>query len=105
MSLFNRIFIALLIGCTSLKAQEIKPDYVIEARNHAAQLQSELKFALQAAIRTGGFEKAVEACHLQAPKITQSLSDKTGWTIRRTSLKPRNVLNQPTELEVDVMSF
>ena len=94
----------LILMCVPVYAQEAAPNYVREAQDHAAQLQGELKKALQSAIKAGGFANAIDVCHEQAPKIAQSLGDETGWTIRRTSLKTRNPFNQPTQMERNVMN-
>ncbi len=48
-----------------------------------------LKGKLQAAMKAGGPIAAIKVCNEQAPLIAQELSEKSGWDIHRTSLKPR----------------
>ena len=38
----------------------------------------------------GGPTRAIEVCSSAAPKIADSLSAESGWTVRRVSLKSRN---------------
>lgn len=49
-----------------------------------------LKPKLQGAIQSGGLVHAIDICSVEAPKIAKNLSQKTGWDIKRVSLKPRN---------------
>jgi hypothetical protein len=48
-----------------------------------------LQGELQAAMKQGGPMAAVSVCHERAPEIAAQLSEETGFTLRRTSLKPR----------------
>ena len=60
-----------------------------------------LKGHLQKAMKSGGPMAAIDVCHTQAPKIAKELSDKTGWDIHRTSLKPR--ATKPDAWETTIM--
>lgn len=64
-----------------------------QADNIALQYVSTLKPQLKKAIRSGGFPNAVEICSSKAPEIATELSERTGWSIKRVSLKPRNKTN------------
>ena len=55
--------------------------------------------ALQSAIDKNGPLGAVEVCHDEAPKIAAELSGQSGWSIGRTSLKPRNAASAPDAYE------
>ncbi len=55
-------------------------------KQFATTLQPELKKALE----TGGPAAAIIVCSVRAPEIAAALSKKSGWTIKRVSLKPRN---------------
>ncbi len=61
-----------------------------EAQNLVKEFSGILKPRLKEAIGSGGFIHAIEICSVEAPKITNSLSEKTGWQLRRISLKARN---------------
>jgi hypothetical protein len=50
----------------------------------------ELKPQLKEAMQEGGPLHAIEVCARQAPAIAQSLSDESGWIVKRVSLKARN---------------
>ncbi|MGM0690769.1 MAG: Tll0287-like domain-containing protein [Pseudomonadota bacterium] len=56
-----------------------------------------LKGELQAAMKQGGPMAAVEVCNQRAPEIAADMSEESGYTLRRTSLKPR--ATEPTDWE------
>ena len=60
-----------------------------------------LKGELQAAMKEGGPMAAVQVCNERAPEIAADLSEESGYTLRRTSLKPR--ATEPTDWERAVM--
>ncbi|MCW2317682.1 Protein of unknown function [Rhodoblastus acidophilus] len=62
-----------------------------------------LKAALGSALETGGAEGALEVCAKQAPVIAAELSQSSGWTVARTSLKPRNAASAPDDYERKAM--
>jgi len=62
-----------------------------------------LKGALSAAIEAGGPENALEVCNKQAPVIAAEISKASGWSVARTSLKPRNAASAPDAYEQKVM--
>ena len=61
-----------------------------EAQVLAKQFVGQLKPQLKKAMTEGGPTRAIEVCASAAPKIADSLSAETGWTVRRVSLKSRN---------------
>ncbi|GFZ83851.1 hypothetical protein GCM10011403_29300 [Pseudohongiella nitratireducens] len=59
---------------------------------------------LQSAMATGGPTQAIEICSVRAPQIAAELSDESGWSVRRVSLKPRNLaLAEPDSWEKEVL--
>lgn len=60
-----------------------------------------LKGELQAAMKQGGPMAAVQVCNQRAPEIAAEMSRKSGYTLRRTSLKPR--ATPPTDWERAVL--
>jgi hypothetical protein len=74
-----------------------------EARAIAKAFGGALKGELQAALQSGGPVNAVDVCHSRAPAIARSLSEQYGWTVGRTSLKPRNPENAPDAWELAVL--
>ncbi|GMG87452.1 Tll0287-like domain-containing protein [Biformimicrobium ophioploci] len=61
-----------------------------EARSIVRSFAGTLKPKLKEAIATGGFEHAISICSVEAPGIAKSLSETSGWSVKRVSLKPRN---------------
>ncbi len=64
---------------------------------------STLQGHLQTAMQDGGPTKAIEVCQQRAPAIAAEISDETGWSVGRTSLKLRNPENAPDEWERAVL--
>lgn len=60
-----------------------------------------LKGELQAAMKEGGPMAAVQVCNERAPEIAADMSAESGYTLRRTSLKPR--ATEPTDWERAVL--
>ncbi|MGO8737654.1 Tll0287-like domain-containing protein [Rhodoblastus sp.] len=73
----------------------------------AAQLTGayakELQATMAGALAKGGPLGALDICNKQAPKIASDLSKSSGWSIGRTSLKPRNAASTPDDYERKVM--
>lgn len=61
-----------------------------------------LKGKLQSAMKAGGPMAAISVCNEQAPLIAKELSEKSGWDIHRTSLKPR--ATKPDAWETRIMN-
>jgi hypothetical protein len=65
-------------------------DLQFEAQDLVRQFVGQLKPQLKKAMTEGGPTRAIEVCASAAPKIADSLSAESGWTVRRVSLKSRN---------------
>ncbi len=65
------------------------------------EFAGQLKGKLQTAMKSGGPIAAMTVCNEQAPLIAKELSEKSGWTISRTSLKPR--ATKPDAWETSIM--
>lgn len=61
-----------------------------EARQVATSIPPKLLEVLDEEIRKGGPENAIGVCREKAPLMAKAASEKTGWAIRRVSLKNRN---------------
>ena len=59
--------------------------------------------ALKGAIERDGPAGAIGVCHEAAPRIAAELGARSGWTIRRTSLKARNPSAAPSAYERTVL--
>ncbi len=60
-----------------------------------------LKGELQAAMKVGGPMAAIQVCNERAPEIAADMIAESGYTLRRTSLKPR--ATEPTDWERAVL--
>ncbi len=75
-----------------------------EANSIVKEFAGKLKPALKEALHNGGPAYAVKVCSETAPALAKQLSKKTGWSIRRVSLKPRNAHTAiPDTWERDVL--
>jgi hypothetical protein len=72
-------------------------------RNALTEFSGALKTELKAAMKEGGPINAIEVCHTKAPKISTEMTEKAGFQISRTSLKPRNANSTPDEWEKSVL--
>ena len=92
---------ATLPAQASEQANESIDRQLQEYRQAAQAFGKTLKGELQAAMKSGGPMAAVEVCNQRAPEIAAQLSEQTGFTLRRTSLKPR--ATPPTDWERGVL--
>lgn len=86
------VFITLSISlCTSaLAAEPVVKTPPQQASAIAQEFAGLLKPKLKAAMVAGGPTKAIEVCAAVAPAIADSLSEQSGWNVKRVSLKSRN---------------
>jgi hypothetical protein len=59
--------------------------------------------ALKGALENSGPEGAIAFCNAEAPTIAEQASSRSGWSISRTSLKPRNPAAAPDPYEREAM--
>ena len=91
-------------GAPGGMAVETVPQDRIEAsRAVAGSFAAELKEALTKEMAAGGPIAAVDVCKEMAPQIAARASEKTGWDVARTSLKPRNPSNGPDGWEAEML--
>ena len=74
-------------GAPALAAEEA---WVVEARSVSMDVPPKLLAVLQAEIAKSGPEGAIEACQVQAPALARAASERTGWSVKRVSLRNRN---------------
>lgn len=67
-----------------------EPAWVAEARQVAAAVPPRLLAVLQEELDRSGPEGAVAVCNEKAPQMAREASEKSGWAIRRVSLRNRN---------------
>ena len=81
----------LLLSLKSLPAAgvdqaQLKQEAIGIVKRFGGSLKPELKKAMQ----SGGPAHAISVCSEKAPSIAQSLSNESGWRVKRVSLKARN---------------
>ena len=74
-----------------------------EARGIASAIPPKLLSVLDEEIKKGGPEGAVGVCREKAPAMAKAASEKSGWAIRRVSLKNRNPKAVPDAWEEAVL--
>lgn len=70
----------------SVDMDALKSEGITVIQSFGGQLKPKLK----AAMVEGGTVEAISVCSQEAPKIAQSVSESSGWTVKRVSLKARN---------------
>lgn len=91
--LHNRTVLRLLMGSVvfvGLNALADETALLGEARQVASAVPPKLLQVLNEEISKNGPASAVNVCHDKAPQMAKAASEKTGWTIRRVSLRNRN---------------
>lgn len=92
--------IALALTTSAVAADD---KLLAEARGVAASVPPKLLAVLQEEIARGGPGGAIEVCRDKAPQLAREASEKTGWQIRRVSLKNRNPRAVPDAWERAVL--
>ncbi len=81
-------------------AAELKAEAITVVKKFAGTM----KPMLQQTIQEHGLVDAIEVCATKAPDIAKQISEETGWSIHRVSLKPRNSNTAiPTDWEQQVL--
>ena len=98
----NKVFVGFLVlafAVAASSAEELNEDEAsaiqalsFDAKSIVKRFGGTLKPRLLAAIGSGGLDHAVEVCSVEAPQIAKALSEETGWSVKRVSLKPRNTV-------------
>jgi Protein of unknown function (DUF3365) len=65
----------------------------------SGQIPSKLLQVLGQAIAEQGAAAAIDACRIQAPELARAASERSGWQVRRASLKPRHPAAAPDAWE------
>lgn len=99
-----RIFIFIVFLFSSSVWAESHQLYIDQSKPVIKKFAMALQGELKAAIASGGPVMGIEACHIEAPVITENSQDK-GWKVSRTSLKWRNNNNRPDSWEEAQMNI
>lgn len=85
------------LGTAALAADDAQT--FAEARKVASAVPPKLLEVLAAEIDKGGLAHAIGVCRDKAPQMAKEASEKSGWQIRRVSLKNRNPKAVPDSWE------
>ena len=102
-----RLLVAIMTLPTLTYAAEDTPSpeaLLQETRAVAAAMPPKLMAELQKEMASGGLVSAIAACRDKAPQMARDASAKTGWQIRRVSLKNRNPQAAPDSWEHAVLT-
>ncbi len=91
--------LAATISTASAEELKVSDPQVGEASAIALVFMSRLKPQLQAALESGPPAEAISVCSEVAPRVAAELSEETGWSVKRVSLRPRNPGAQPDAWE------
>ncbi len=94
--------LAACLSATPAMAEDLTPR-VNASRAAIKGFFGELGGQLKGALKKGGPLEAIKVCNTNAMGITSAHSEKNGWQIGRTSLKPRNMANTPDAWEASVL--
>jgi len=91
------------ITVTSAAHSASEKQMIDESEQAIKVFAGQLKSELMAGMEKGGPLQALTVCNTVAEEISRENSEKNGWIISRTSLKPRNIKNTPDAWEAAVL--
>ena len=101
--MLHKTALALALAC-ALPVLAAEDDALLkEARSVATSIPPKLLEVLAEEIAKSGPENAIGVCREKAPAMAKAASEKTGWAIRRVSLKNRNPKAVPDAWEKSVL--
>jgi hypothetical protein len=99
------VTVAILAGLLVSPAMAGENEALVkESRALVKQFFGELKSNLVHSLKSGGPVEALGTCSIKAIEVAGSHSERSGWTISRTSLKLRNPDNKPDRWEYYVLN-
>lgn len=98
----QRLLIAMM--ALPMLAHAAEDALLLETRAVATAMPPKLMAELQKEMAAGSLVSAIAACRDTAPQMAKEISAKTGWQIRRVSLKNRNPKAVPDAWEKAVLT-
>ncbi|MCC6657169.1 MAG: DUF3365 domain-containing protein [Rhodocyclaceae bacterium] len=98
-----RIALPLVLAIAAAPGFANDDQLLTEARSVASGIPPKLLTVLEEEIKKGGPEGAIGVCREKAPAMAKAASEKSGWAIRRVSLKNRNPKAVPDAWEEAVL--
>jgi hypothetical protein len=99
----NRLIALSVLTIISALALADDSKLLEEARSIAVKMPPKLLDVLNSEIDKGGHAQAMSVCRDKAPQMAKNMSEQTGWSIRRVSLKNRNPKATPDAWERAVL--
>jgi hypothetical protein len=93
-----------LAGCATSPSPDKVAGLTDDARKTAAGLIQTLGGELKVAMTAGGPAQAIGVCKEKAPRIASEAAQKTGFQIKRVSLKNRNPKGVPDAWETEALA-
>ncbi len=97
------IFLMIFNFCVSASFAASEQEMIKESQHAIKDFAGQLKSRLMEGMAKGGPVTAIQICNQVAEDIANQVSEKHGWKISRTSLKPRNTKNAPDVWEASVL--
>ena len=99
------VFLILMsvLACNNSLSNKEMEKYIIQGKEVAQASFKEISGQLIAQMKEGGPTQAIPFCNEKALPITHQLSEKYNVTIKRTSDKLRNLRNNPSERESEII--
>lgn len=98
-----RKVIPLIVALAAVPAFADEAKLLEEARGVSSAIPPRLMSVLDEEIKKNGPEGAIGVCREKAPAMAKAASEKSGWAIRRVSLKNRNPKAVPDAWEEAVL--
>jgi len=100
--MLRKTALTLALAC-AIPALAAEDTMLAEARSVATAIPPKLLEVLAEEIAKSGPENAIGVCREKAPAMAKAASEKSGWAIRRVSLKNRNPKAVPDAWEKTVL--
>lgn len=92
----------LAVSCNSFSEKQ-KQEFTVKGNEISQKAFKALSSELMAQMKAGGPVQAVSFCNVNALPLTETISKENNVQIKRTSDKIRNVANEPTARELEVI--
>lgn len=99
----KKMTLVLLAATSAFSVMADEGSLLSEGREVAQKMPPKLLEVLNGEIQRVGHAGALSVCREKAPQLAKALSEKSGWSIRRVSLKNRNPKAAPDAWEQAVL--
>jgi hypothetical protein len=101
--IFSLFLVAITISCNKSLTPKEKEAYLVKGKEISKESFKTLSGKLKEQLQKGGVVHAIPFCNSEALPITKELSKKFNVSIKRTSNKIRNIKNNSTARELEVV--